>query len=130
MDRTPTALGGSGEMYVDEEHIPFEWDKEKLYLRIEKLNNEDMEKSEIFELNSHVPDKALNISSARRKKKVKLPSGILIIEWQKHFAMLPEEVVEKILENSTHFYLSIGAENRKDPRRHFRYRFPGLQLLQ
>eukprot|EP00957_Ditylum_brightwellii_P012773 965662-Ditylum_brightwellii.AAC.1 len=42
--------------------------------------------------------------------------------------MLPEEVVEKTLENSTHFYLSIEAENCQDPRRHFRCRFPGLRL--
>eukprot|EP00957_Ditylum_brightwellii_P001825 140938-Ditylum_brightwellii.AAC.1 len=53
VDLTPTPLGGSGEMYVDEEHIPFEWDNEKLFLKIQKPNEEDMEKLEIFELNSH-----------------------------------------------------------------------------
>eukprot|EP00957_Ditylum_brightwellii_P174704 13302921-Ditylum_brightwellii.AAC.1 len=74
-------------------------------------NEEDMEKLEIFELNSCVPDKALKKSSARRKKKVKSPSGISLLEWWKHFAMLPEEVVKKMLENSTPFYLSIEAEN-------------------
>ena len=128
MDLTPATLGGSGEMYVEEEHIPFEWDEEKLYLRIEMPNEEDMEKLEIFELNSRIPDKALENSSARRKKKVKSPSGISLSEWQKRFAMLPEEVVKKTLENSTHFYLIIEAENQQDPRRHFRYQFLGLRL--
>eukprot|EP00957_Ditylum_brightwellii_P168546 12829174-Ditylum_brightwellii.AAC.1 len=80
MDMTPTALGGSGEIYVDEEHIPFEWDEEKLYLRIEKPNDEDMEKLEILKLNSHVPGRSLEISSARRKKKVNSPSGIPFVE--------------------------------------------------
>eukprot|EP00957_Ditylum_brightwellii_P124221 9468730-Ditylum_brightwellii.AAC.1 len=69
MDLTPTMLGGSGELYVDEEHIPFEWDEEKLYLRIEKPNDKGMEKLAIFELNSCVPDKALEMSSVRSKKK-------------------------------------------------------------
>eukprot|EP00957_Ditylum_brightwellii_P098225 7484278-Ditylum_brightwellii.AAC.1 len=69
MDLTPATLGGSREMYVEEEHILFEWDEEKLYLRIEMPNEEDMEKLRIFELNSPVPDKALENSSARRKKK-------------------------------------------------------------
>eukprot|EP00957_Ditylum_brightwellii_P100655 7672083-Ditylum_brightwellii.AAC.2 len=36
VDLTPTLIEGSGEMYVDEEHIPFEWDDEKLFLRIQK----------------------------------------------------------------------------------------------
>eukprot|EP00957_Ditylum_brightwellii_P051687 3919197-Ditylum_brightwellii.AAC.1 len=67
MDLTPATLGGSEEMY-EEEHILFEWYEEKLYLRIEMPNEEDMEKLEIFELDSRVPDKALKNSSARRKK--------------------------------------------------------------
>eukprot|EP00957_Ditylum_brightwellii_P144317 10994612-Ditylum_brightwellii.AAC.1 len=91
MDLTPTTLENSWEMYLNKEHIPFEWDEEKLCLRIEKLNDDDMEKTEIFELNSCVPNKAFEMSSARRKKKVKSPSGIPIVEWQKHFAMLPKE---------------------------------------
>eukprot|EP00957_Ditylum_brightwellii_P133548 10182547-Ditylum_brightwellii.AAC.1 len=62
MDLTPATLGGSGEMYAEEEHIPFEWDEEKLCLRIEMPNEEDMEQLEIFELNSRVPDKALKNS--------------------------------------------------------------------
>eukprot|EP00957_Ditylum_brightwellii_P171244 13035992-Ditylum_brightwellii.AAC.1 len=73
-------------------------------------NEENMEKLEIFELNSLVPDKALKNASARRKKKVKSPLGISLSEWRKHFAMLPEGVVKKTLENLAHFYLSIEAE--------------------
>jgi hypothetical protein len=48
-------------------------------------------------------------------------------EWRKRLAMLPEEVVRKTLENSTNFYLNIEAENREDPRKHYKYRFPGLR---
>eukprot|EP00957_Ditylum_brightwellii_P043020 3259076-Ditylum_brightwellii.AAC.2 len=128
VDLTPSTLGRFSKMYVNEEHIPFECDEEKLYLHIEKLNEEDMEKLEKFDLNSNVPDKALEMPSAWRKKKIKSESGILISVWKKRFTMLPDEVVEKTLENSTHFYLSIKTENRQDPRQHFCYRFPGLRL--
>jgi hypothetical protein len=83
VDLTPTMLGGSDKMYVDVEHMSFEWNKEKLYLQIEKLNEEDMEQLEIFELNSNVPDKALELSSAKRKRQVKSESGIPLNEWRK-----------------------------------------------
>eukprot|EP00957_Ditylum_brightwellii_P095629 7285657-Ditylum_brightwellii.AAC.1 len=49
------------------------------------------------------------------EKKVKSESGIPLNEWRKQLAMLPEEVVENTLENSTPFYLRIKAENRQDP---------------
>eukprot|EP00957_Ditylum_brightwellii_P100654 7672083-Ditylum_brightwellii.AAC.1 len=87
-----------------------------------------MEKLEMFELNSHFPNKALELSSMRREKKVKSLSDIPLSEWQKQLAMVPEEVINKILENSTHFYLSIEAGNCQDHRRHFLYQFPGLHM--
>eukprot|EP00957_Ditylum_brightwellii_P140635 10713595-Ditylum_brightwellii.AAC.1 len=49
-------------------------------------------------------------------------------EWRKRFAMLPDKVVEKTLENSTCYYLNIESENRQDPRRHYKYQFPGICL--
>eukprot|EP00957_Ditylum_brightwellii_P023218 1752261-Ditylum_brightwellii.AAC.1 len=32
-----------------------------------------------------------------------------------------------MLENSTNFYLNIEDKNREDPRKHYKYRFPGLR---
>ena len=40
--------------------------------------------------------------------------------------MLPEEVAKKTLGNTTHYYLSVEAENRQDPRSHCKYHYPGL----
>eukprot|EP00957_Ditylum_brightwellii_P019850 1497934-Ditylum_brightwellii.AAC.1 len=48
-------------------------------------------------------------------------------EWRKHLAMLPDAVVEKTLDNSTNLYLNIKAKNREEPRKHYKYHFPGLQ---
>ena len=59
--------------------------------------------------------------------KKKGPSDIPISEWRKILAMLPEDIVQQTLNNTTHFYLSVEGENRKDLRRHYRYRFPGLR---
>eukprot|EP00957_Ditylum_brightwellii_P131500 10029947-Ditylum_brightwellii.AAC.1 len=111
VDLTPKPYGGNGKIEIDKENIQFEWDEDKFFLHIENPNEEDMESLEIFELNSPVPDKAFETSQSQQQRKVKSPSGIPISEWRKQFAMLPEEVVEKTLENSTHFYLSIEVEN-------------------
>eukprot|EP00957_Ditylum_brightwellii_P105875 8074148-Ditylum_brightwellii.AAC.1 len=72
-----------------------------------------MEQLEIFELNANVPYKALELSSARRKKKVNSELWILLNEWRKQLVMLPEEVVEKTHENSTHFTLASNQRTAK-----------------
>eukprot|EP00957_Ditylum_brightwellii_P032253 2443817-Ditylum_brightwellii.AAC.1 len=69
---------------------------------------------------------AMETGTCRRKKKLNSNMDIPMQEWRKCLAMLPEEVVRKMLENSTNFYLNIKAENREDPRKHYKYRFPGL----
>ena len=43
-------------------------------------------------------------------------------------AMLPEDVVHKTLNNTTHMYLTVEVENRQDPQKHYKSRFPGLRL--
>eukprot|EP00957_Ditylum_brightwellii_P086439 6576534-Ditylum_brightwellii.AAC.1 len=112
-------------MYVNDEYILFKWDKEKLYIRIEKLNEGDLGELEDFELNSLIPDMAFDVGTARRKKKYRSLSNIPMDTWRKRFVLL-DQVVEKTLENSTWFYLNVKLENRQDPRRHYKYWFPGI----
>eukprot|EP00957_Ditylum_brightwellii_P182530 13904300-Ditylum_brightwellii.AAC.1 len=64
---------------------------------------------------------AFDIGTARRKKKFRSPSNISMNKWRKRFAMLPDQVVDKTLENSTCYYLNIESENRQDPKRHYKY---------
>eukprot|EP00957_Ditylum_brightwellii_P131290 10013147-Ditylum_brightwellii.AAC.1 len=99
--------------------MPFEWDDKKLFWKISRQNEEDLESLETFELNSPIHDMAMESSTCRRKKKWNSNMDILMQEWRKHPAMLPEEVVMKTLKNSTKFYLNIEAENREDPRKHY-----------
>ena len=42
----------------------------------------------------------------KRSKKKILPANIPLEEWAKRLAMLPEDVVHKILNNTTHIYLT------------------------
>eukprot|EP00957_Ditylum_brightwellii_P006329 480075-Ditylum_brightwellii.AAC.1 len=108
--------------------MPFKWDNEKLFIRIEKPNEGDLGELEIYKLNSPIPDMAFDVGTARRKKKFRSPLDISMDEWRKRFSMLPDQVVEKILENSTCYYLNIETEDRQDPRRHYKYWFPGIRL--
>ena len=43
----------------------------------------------------------------------KMPSDIPISEWKKLLAMLPEEIVQQTLNNTTNFYLSVEEDNRR-----------------
>ena len=40
--------------------------------------------------------------------------------------MIPEEIVQQTLNNTTHFYLSVEEDNQHDPRRHYIWKLPGL----
>eukprot|EP00957_Ditylum_brightwellii_P053924 4085167-Ditylum_brightwellii.AAC.1 len=59
MDLTPRNLGGDRAMYVDEEYMPFDRDEDKLYLKIYKPNIGELGELEVFELNSPLPDMAV-----------------------------------------------------------------------
>ena len=63
----------------------------------------------------------------RNKKKI-LPADIPMSEWTNRLACLPEDVIHKTLENTTHMYLQVKAERRQDPQKHYKSRFPGLRL--
>eukprot|EP00957_Ditylum_brightwellii_P050520 3831855-Ditylum_brightwellii.AAC.1 len=70
---------------------------------------------------------AVEVDTVRRKKKLKSVKDNPLEEWRKRFGMLPEEVVEQMLQCSTCFYLNVEAKNRQDPRMHYKYRFPGIR---
>eukprot|EP00957_Ditylum_brightwellii_P108622 8284924-Ditylum_brightwellii.AAC.1 len=80
----------------------------------------------MIELNSPVPDMAMDMSSIRRGRKGRIHNGVTLEEWRKRLAMLPKRVVKKTLANCTNLYSKVEVENRQDPRRHFKYRFPGI----
>eukprot|EP00957_Ditylum_brightwellii_P134758 10273766-Ditylum_brightwellii.AAC.1 len=76
VDMVPKTLERNGAIYVDEEHIPFEWDEKKLFWTITKPNKEDLEGLEMFELNSLIHEMALETGTCCRKKKWRTSTDI------------------------------------------------------
>eukprot|EP00957_Ditylum_brightwellii_P150652 11470449-Ditylum_brightwellii.AAC.1 len=72
VDLTPQNLGDVGKMYIEEEYMSFEFDNEKLFVKIEKPNKGGMGELEIYESKSPMPDVAFNIGTARRKRSLGL----------------------------------------------------------
>lgn len=56
-----------------------------------------------------------------------LPQRHLVSKWQKKLGRLPENAIQKILDNTTQFYVSIEHKNRKHPWRHYKSAYPALQ---
>ena len=125
VDLTPEKYGGRGSIVVDGEELPLDFDGEKLYYRIEKPTKHDLDELEIFEIS--MPKVNDSIRTRRNRKRL-LPEDIPIEEWRKRLCMAPEDVVRKTLQNTTQFYLSVGEEDRMNPRRHFKSRTPGIRL--
>ena len=59
-------FAGSDDMWPTPIEFPFEWDKEKLFIKISKLDEGDLEELEIIEVTSPVPDMAMDMNSIRR----------------------------------------------------------------
>eukprot|EP00957_Ditylum_brightwellii_P115837 8836511-Ditylum_brightwellii.AAC.1 len=73
-------------MVLQDEELLFEWDEEKLFIRISKPDEGGLEELEIIELNSPEPDIAMNINSIRRGKKGRIHNGVTLEEWRKRLA--------------------------------------------
>eukprot|EP00957_Ditylum_brightwellii_P130790 9977408-Ditylum_brightwellii.AAC.1 len=60
------------------------------FFRISKTDEVDLEKLEIIELNSPIPDMVMDMNSIRRGKKGRIYNGVTLGEWRKRLAMSPE----------------------------------------
>ena len=102
-----------------------------MYLEITKPVEDDYELLEQFELTSPNPRwlrEPLRSAAYRKKGTIRRSDDIPITEWQRRLAMVPEAAVIKTLDNTTQNYSNLEAENRQDPRRHFRWCAPGLRV--
>ena len=127
-DLTPQKLGGGGGMIVEDEFIPMLFDDEKLFIRITKPDEIDLEELEFFELNSPAPPDIWEPIINHRAHKKTLPGNLPLSEWKKRLAMLPDDIIKKTIENTTQFYMNVECENRQNPRHHYKSRFPALRL--
>ena len=89
--------------------LPFEYDHEKLFYKIEKPSAFDIATLEVFELNSQAPP---HVPRRRKRSRLEFNYGKTPIgELRKRFAMLPEEAIKHTLENTTQYYTEIEEEN-------------------
>jgi hypothetical protein len=71
VDLTPQKHGGRSGIRVDGDYFPFEYDDEKLFIRIQQETWEDLENYDCYELTSPHDDAILqNVNSRRTKKKL------------------------------------------------------------
>jgi hypothetical protein len=114
---------------VDGTFLPFDWDDETIFFRISKPTQAELDRYEVFELNSPAPPASTKI---RRKRRLPDPewessfSKLPMSELRKRFAYLPEEPIKKTLDNTTQFYFDIKEETQSNPQRHFRKRFKAI----
>ena len=111
---------------VNGKFLQFDWDEDTIFFSISKPTEEELGHYDIYELNSPTP--TTEIGMARRLPNQKWESGFQSIpmnELKKRFAYLPDEVIQKTLDNTTQFYLDV-EENRSNPQRHFRKRFKAI----
>ena len=81
-------------MMVEETFLPFQYDDEKLFIKIEKPSAQDFDHFETFELTSPYPDLCNEVQRSRKRH---LPEDIPMSEWRKRLAMTPENVVTQRL---------------------------------
>ena len=93
-DTVLTKYGGQGGMTVEGVFILFDFDDEKLFIKIQKPTQEELHIYEWYELTSPV-------SHIRRKHDKLMASNIPIEEWKKRLAWQPAEVIDNTLCNTT-----------------------------
>ena len=101
-----------------DEEIPFEYDTEKLLLQMRKPTQEDLDTLQSFELTAPYETKP------RQKIQVTSTTDIPISKWRKQLGFGPEEVIQKTIDKTTQYYLTVECEECEEPCRHFKPRVP------
>jgi hypothetical protein len=101
VDMIPPKYGGTGSIMIDDELLPFLFDDEKLYWKISKPTQDDLDVLKWFELNQPA---LLGETRIRRRKQHDMPHNIPWDEWRCRLAMLPEDVVNELSLMRQHNY--------------------------
>jgi hypothetical protein len=92
VDMIPPKYGGTGSITIDDKLLPFLFNDEKLYWKILKPTQGDLDVLKWFELN---PPALLGETRIRRCKQHDMPHNIPWDEWRCRLALLPEDVVKR-----------------------------------
>ena len=55
------------------------------------------------------------------------PTDIPISEWRKRLGFAPDDIIEKTIQNTTQYYLTVECKECEEPCRHFKSRVPALR---
>ena len=130
---TPNGDQGTQRIILAEKEIPLEFDGRKLFLNIRRPSNEELELLPSYELtspNEFIPDASNDVTTRRtvnQNIQHQYPGKLTLEEWRNRLALAPEEVVKKTFEATTQMAMSVEAESRDIPRRHYISRFPFLK---
>ena len=130
---TPDGNQGTQRIIMADREIPLEFDGRKMFLNIRRPSDDEMELLPSYELtssNEFVPDSMDEVRNRRKMNEQvpsKYPGNLSLDEWRDRLALAPEEVVKKTLDATTQMAMSVEAENRDIPRRHYISRFPFLK---
>jgi len=127
-DLTPKIHGGKCNMTIEQEDFPIKFDGEKIFFNIEKPTQEELDCYDCYELTSEAEMSKMWEQRVRRKSKKRTHEGIPLAEWRRRLALAPADIVEKTLENTTQYYMTVDCENRTNMRQHYQSRFRGLKL--
>ena len=122
-------VNGSQKIIIEEKEIPLIFDGLKMYIKIRRPTNEELQSLPSYELTSpsrFVPDSGNdheNVLTQRRKHVQKLPGNLPMEVWKKRLAYAPEDVIRKTFEATTQYAMNVEAENRVSGRRHYKSRF-------
>ena len=137
VDLVPKHLGGAGGMMAqgedtEESFVDFEWEEEEnlVCIKTSKPTQEEIDTLEYFELTSPLPVHARTPHGQKinRKKQKTTTGDTPLSEWRKCLGMLPLDVAEHTLEETTQFYLDVECEDRDTMRDHIKSRFPATRL--
>ena len=93
-------------MNIDGQFLAFNFDEEKLFLRMDKPTWEDMDYLDIYEITSpHDADLLSTIKSRRSKKKI-IHEDVPLSEWRRRLALLPDYIISRTMDCTTQFDLN------------------------
>ena len=104
---------GQQNIQIEDKKIPLEFDGRKMFIRIHRPTEDELEKLDHYELTSPDYFDPTEEKSIRRKSHQKIihdiPGNLTIDRWRKCLALAPEDVVRKTFLATTQMAMNVEA---------------------
>ena len=92
----------------------FDFNGDEMFVNILKPNQIELDTLDVYELTSPIPTKVMLIRQQKTRKRTL--DNVHMEELCKRLTLAPIDIIAKTLQNRTQYYISIGHENKMDPR--------------